>query len=410
MSIFDISEIIVNTMQFTDPSTLGSIYSLHKTIGSMRHSNGYATYRTVCIDSVEKLHSFIHRWTNEGFRCGTILFDDSIISGKKSHKVLRQFVENTLSTMEGIHTIEFPNSWTTKITLISGMFPSTIRKITIGEEYYAPLDQLSTLPLTHIKSLSYFRQSLKHLPKTLTHLYISFDSDRETIRDLPPQLQSLHTSSEFYEPMSDLPRTLVELDLGFCYKHPVEHLPTTLKKIKFLFYGIQPIKMLPIGLKEIYLGDGFNQSIDHFPDTLEYIRLGREFNQPIGKYPSQLRKLSIGLKYVGGLYKQPFTVPFPERLVNLKIYSNYEMSEFEHKIPSGLKKLGIGFKWNHSLEEILSNALLLRVLILKGTFNQPITWLPGSIEYMQLPATYEYMDKLPRKEGMKVRRMDDRFY
>ncbi len=166
-----------------------------------------------------------------------------------------------------------------------------------------------------------------------------------------------------------------------------------LKKIIF-GYKFNSDFILPNSINEIHFGDEFNSYIFNLPPNLKIIHFGDKFNQPINCLPDSVEIIKLGKKFNQNIKK------FPKNLIELyfdsnSVFNSYSDINYSLDNLPPLKRLCLGRTFNQPIN-YLPNSLEILEFPFQSNFNYPLDNLPSSIKKLTLPYDYSgLLDNLP---------------
>lgn len=291
------------------------------------------------------------------------------------------------------------------------IFPPNLKKLTLSNSNI----DLKKLPnsLEYLSFNEKFDQNIIDLPSGLTYLYIGNMINTDPIVQIPSLISELWFKDKLDSKLVFTSITLTRLNLEYSnYDLPIEICARNLKylslnnnfnniicihknltdfndlpKLEIIFKidskFNQPVDTLPINTYKIKFGKHFIQSIDNLTDNVEILEFMGRYEQIINKYPNNLINLTFD-SYNHELKN------LPNKLEEFNINKDYD--QYLTNLPVSLKVISILSKFNKSInvlqpqiiqlqnDIILDNYSYLTKIILGSHFNQPIYYLPPSLQ------------------------------
>lgn len=273
------------------------------------------------------------------------------------------------------------------------LLPKTITHLVTGDYFHLPVNNNLPASLTQLHLGHSFDYPVDHLPPSITHLILG-NSFNQAIDYLPPGLVHLKLGYKFKQRADNLPETLTHLTFGKArMTFSLDNLPPSLIFLK-IGLNCPPLDHLPLTLQHLELYGNFYQHLDYLPPALTHLifhknthalpmhylptsithlTVGSVFNSQLHRLPPSITHLSFG-SYHSGPADGTMIDYLPPAVTHLHILGNF--NENVDYLPMSITHLTFPDSFNQPVDNLPASVL---EILFRAQFDQPVDNLPNSV-------------------------------
>lgn len=276
------------------------------------------------------------------------------------------------------------------------------------------------------------KHSIDHLPPSVKDIWLFLTSFDLPINSPPPALAVLYLGDSFNQPLDKLPPSLRMLFIGEKFDHPLNQLPPGLSVLIFLRYSVfnkpitypahlrslslgsnfrrnEDLPPLPEGLLQFSLGDTAACNITSLPRSLEALNVNGASIKHLNSFPAGLQHVTFHCAVDGPLESLPAGCA-----VSLRSFPGDALKDIPQHIQQQVWFIDVNdatapmasLQSFSSLTNLLCRhydyplpplpGSLLKIQMIMGKFNQPLSNLPPSLKHLALGDSFNHpLDHLP---------------
>lgn len=184
--------------------------------------------------------------------------------------------------------------------------PKTITHLEFGYKFNLSIKSLkSNTSITNLTLDHDFNHNINSLPKNLTNLTINAGKFSKSLDNLPNTITHLTLGLNFNSVIDNLPNSITHLTLGKKFNRLIDKLPNSITHLEFTSgndkYDIpssftQPLDNLPNSIIYLVLPDSYNIELTSLPNHIKYLEIGGEYEQSINALPDSIEEIIINHK------------------------------------------------------------------------------------------------------------------